>query len=186
MKKYVVFLLLQFANSKIMSQSKTDTIFYNYVSLFSKKDTGYIKIYYLNNKILVRNEYYGWRIDSNSIEKLTTDTFIVSKESWKKIFNGKVYRFFALTDFKKKKITIENVRRDGRKNISNHYKPVKRIIVDNEEIYIYDLDVMQGKFTIYQDTRIYFSFKYGVVGYINYDSQMFIQKFAGKIKIEFR
>lgn len=187
--KYLIFLAIVLSCiHPLYAQKKsiTDTTVYEYVNLFSKEDTSFFRSYFLNDSLLVRKEYYGKAWDVNSITESSVDTFIVSKNKWKKVFNGKPYSFLSGSDFANKKVVKEYTRNQSPPNAYNLYIPVKKVKVGNDLIYVYDMDVVHGKAKLYSDTRVYFSLKYGIVGYISYSSQMLIKKFVGKLKMELR
>ena len=188
MKHLIFFFIALSGIHTLYAQKKsiTDTTVYEYVNLFSKGDTGFIKLYFLNDSLLVRKEYYGKAWDPTSITESGIDTFIINKSKWKKVFNGKPYSFLSESDFANKKVVKEYTRNQSPPNAYNLYTPVKKVKVDNDVIYVYDMDVVHGKAKLYSDTRIYFSLKYGIVGYISYSSEMLIKKFVGKIKMELR
>ena len=188
MKHFIFFVIALSCFYSLYAQKKsiTDTAIYEYVNLFSKEDTSFFKSYFLNDRLLVRKEYYGKTWDATSITESSIDTFIVSKQKWDKVFNGKPYPFLSAIDFANKKVVKEYTRSQSPPNSYNLYTPVGKVNVGNDVIYVYGLDVVHGKAKLYSDTRVYFSLKYGIVGYISYSGQMLIKKFVGKLKMELR
>ncbi len=188
MKYLIFFAIVLGCIHPLYAQKKsiTDTTVYEYVNFFSNGDTSFFKLYFLNDRMLVRKEYYGHAWDTSSITESSIDTFIVSKNKWKKIFNGKTYPFLSESDFTNKKVVKEYIRSESPPGVYCLYTPVKKVKVGNDMIYVYDMDVVHFKAKLYSDTRVYFSFKYGVVGYINYTSQMLIKNFVGNLDMELR
>ena len=187
--KHLIFFFITLSCTHTLYARKnsiTDTTVYEYRNLFSNGDTSFFKSYFLNDSLLVRKEYYGKVWDATSITASGTDTFIVSKSKWKKVFNGNVYSFLSESDFAKKQVVKEYTRIQNPPNTYNLYTPVKKVKAGNDVIYVYDMDVVHGKAILYSDTRVYFSLKYGIIGYISSGSEMLIKKFAGKIIMELR
>jgi hypothetical protein len=134
----------------------------------------------------VRREYYGRSLDINGIFLAAIDTFIVYKDHWNKVFDGKRYPFLSIKAFDKKQQTIELIRSESPPGLRNRYTPVKKIKAGNDVIYVYDKAALIGKHPYYDDTRIYFSFKYGIIGYVNSTVEMLLKQFYGKVKMELR
>ena len=180
--------MLFFGASFLKAQNaKNETIVYEYQSLYSGGDSSYIKSYFLNDSLQVRQVFFGHSFDISSIKEQSLDTFVIYKKEWKKILNGKKYLFLSMKDFSSKHSTIEYLRNAGAWNYRYKFTPVKKMKVDGEQIFVYDRDVIDYKNKVKsRDSRVYFSFKYGIVGYLNLNENMVMKRFLNKLKMELR
>lgn len=78
------------------------------------------------------------------------------KSLWQKVFNTRIYPFLSKKDFGKRRRIIEYVRSESPPNLHIRYTPVNKIKAVGEIIYVYNLDVLQGKHEFYNNTRVYF------------------------------
>ena len=188
MKAFFIFLLTSFFILNTYSQEKSDTSIYEFIDEWPQRDTSFIKTYTLKDNMIVREEYFGHSFDLSSITLVTMDTFVVYKDRWEKFYNGRLYPYFSLAAFTEKIVLVEKGKWDEKKDVSCKYNPVDKQIVNGDLILAYDMDVYYGKYAKYTGARIYFSFKYGIVGYLNMSQpvQMILKPFKGSLKMEYR
>ena len=71
--------------------------------------------------------------------------------------------------------------------ILTRYTPVEKLKVSEEEIFVYERDVINEADKVKSnETRIYFSFKYGIIGYLNLNENMIMKFFTNKLKMKLR
>jgi hypothetical protein len=187
MKKTLFFICIVFCFLTLKAQNKKDTVYYEFKSLYSGGDTGYFKTYFLNDSLQVRQFFFGHSFDKSSIIGEDVDTFVVYKNEWKKIFKGIIYPFLSVSDFVKHKSTIEYLKNEGPWKYRYRYTPVTKLKIDNELIFVYDRDVIDSTGRIKtNDTRIYFSFQHGLIGYLNLNENMVMKSFLKKLKMQLR
>ena len=171
---------------KAQRKIKSDTTALEYFSLFSGGDSSYIQTYFINDSLQVRQVFFGHSFDVRNITGGSIDTFIIYKNNWKKIFNGISYPFLSLKDFTTKHETIEYLK-TGWRNYRYRYTPVEKLKINGEEILVYNRDVIDEANKVQSNnTRIYFSFKYGVIGYLNLNENMVMKPFINKLKMKLR
>lgn len=183
------FMVLGLVNISQAQKAKAGKfLIYEYLNQSKSDDTTFFTILYLNDSIEVRKEFFGKNWNAKSFQSpIAIDTFIVKKERWMKIFNGISYPFLSPNDVKAGSTIVEFTRGEKPPNTYNLYRPVKTIEIDQEPIVVYDMDVMYGHgLKLYDNTRVYFSPFYGIVGYINLDERILLKRFAGKLNMELR
>ena len=168
------------------SQNRVDTVKYEYVDMYSNGYTKYAKVFFINDTVMVVTNFFGKKFEPESIEEVGIDTFIVGNNKWKKMYEGKTYNFFSIDSFEAKKQTTEYSKSNSPSRLINVYTPVEKLRLGSDNVYVYDLTAMRGGVKFYDDTRIYFSYHYGIVGYINYDNKMLMNQFVGKVKMRIR
>jgi hypothetical protein len=79
------------------------------------------------------------------------------------------------------------MKKEGPWKYRYRYTPVTKLKIDNELIFVYDRDVIDSTGRIKtNDTRIYFSFQHGLIGYLNLNENMVMKSFLKKLKMQLR
>lgn len=157
----------------------------------SDLDTFYEEVNFIKKSLAqVKTFHYNKVINSNSFEILPIkiDTFLMNSKKWKYKFEGKFYDFFSLNDFNKKLKTKKIYRNERDEIFCIEYIPYKKVFFKNELIFIYDVNevYVKSNFCFNSNARLYFSFKYGIVGFIDPFSNFVFEKFDENGVLELR
>ncbi len=120
---------------------KVDTL--RFKSVGPIVDTFYLTREKLKGNVYRQVKYYGFSDNSN----LTTviDTFIISKNEWKKLYKSDTIPFLSVKDFLAKNKTYEYIDTVNKEFLYYEYEPVKRIRVSKKNFYLYKVKPMSGK-----------------------------------------
>jgi hypothetical protein len=146
-KSIIVILLFVFVSSpeKTLAQSaaskKSDTLIYK--SIGHPIDTFYSIRQRIKKDKFEQTSYFG--LSDNTNLSSSTDTFIVNKRQWKKIYGNQILSFLSIKSFRAKKKTYEYVDRVNQYSFYYEYTPIKKIQVLGKKFYVYRVRPMSGE-----------------------------------------
>jgi hypothetical protein len=145
-----------------------------YINLWDRGDTTYVTFEYLNDSVLLSKKYFGKSFNISSILISEVDTFLISDNSWSNFSDKIVIPVYSKDKFDNNQITrkvIYNARLSD--SLYYEYIPFKKISLNSEIIYAYDINIVRKstKAILYNDTRQYFSYKNGIVGWLNTEQE---------------
>ncbi|MBN9299842.1 MAG: hypothetical protein J0I41_22760 [Filimonas sp.] len=123
------------------SLKKTDTL--RFKSIGSPRDTLYQIRQKIKGNIYKQVTYYG--LSDNSNISTATDTFIISKTGWKKLYNNDTLPFLSVKEFAANRKVNEYLSAESKEAFYYEYEPVKKINIQKKELYLYRVKPMSGK-----------------------------------------
>lgn len=156
--KYLILLVLipVLAKSQV---SKTTLLYSNLNPVFG--DTVYRTAKKSNDSIYI-SSFYGktW----NQTLHQVSDTFIVKKETWFKVTNGKSVKYFSRKNFKYPLTSVYSFPRNSKTGENyTKYIPQKIIWVNNFEIWHYKVVKISGGLNTDTPSDLFFSPKIGII-----------------------
>lgn len=131
-------------NKMLIAQNsfkKTDTLLFK--SIGSPRDTLYQIRQKIKGNIYKQVTYYG--LSDNSNISTATDTFIISKTGWKKLYNNDTLPFLSVKEFAANRKVNEYLSAESKEAFYYEYEPVKKINIQKKELYLYRVKPMSGK-----------------------------------------
>jgi len=187
MIRLVIIIFLTFSFLKVRCQKLRDTTTIRFINLYHNGFATYTKAYNVNDSMQVEQVFIGKSYDTGSFSLWYIDTSIIYSDTRKKIFDGRVYDLFSISKFNQK-VETKELLRSGNDAFQNYfiYAPSEKINISGEDIYVYDRIFTKGKRGQGKSpiTRVYFSYKNGIIGYFSLQEKMLRESFVNKLEMQ--
>jgi hypothetical protein len=141
MTKALLFFSICFLYSNLVIGQTVDTL--RYKSIGNIVDTFYYTKERLSSNTYKVTRYHG--LSDNSNLSSSVDTFIIAKNKWRRYYKNRIIPFLSVKTFNDKTIVNEFLNKDSLDYFYNKCIPVKKIVVDGKNFYLYRIVPMYGK-----------------------------------------